>query len=463
MAVTYTVSLSGATYSVTNTTHTYSISRGATGPAGMTWRGAWSGATAYVATDGVSYDGASYISILAGTNKNPATQTTYWSKIAAKGDTGPAGPSSTPEIGEIRRFPGGAPSALWRPCDGSAYLQATYPLPYAAVGLRNDFAAMSEIALGGYYITVHNCLEYGGGRFVGAGVRVGWSADNGATWTQGLTPADGDLWGDFRNVAYSASLNVWVLVGMGGVIYYSSDGGAHWTAATSSFGETGIYGVEWCGTQFIACGGSGKVATSPNGIDWTQRTSGLSWTNRSVAYSTAGAFTLIGDEQGYIIKSSNGVDWVTVASAANNGTGFCYDLAYCAAMDVFLSGDNAAASVQFSRNGTNWTIIKYEALNQYTYRVTSDGKVFYILAGGNGLVYKMGEDMVMRPMISYGAMGFQGGIAVSGVTCLVAGRTGKDYTVTKLTPSYNSATSFRVPSPSLDAGIFADSYIYFGS
>ena len=48
------------------------------------WQGAYSGATAYVADDVVSYNGSSYICILASTNNLP-TNTTYWNLMAQTG------------------------------------------------------------------------------------------------------------------------------------------------------------------------------------------------------------------------------------------------------------------------------------------------------------------------------------------------------------------------------------------
>ena len=48
------------------------------------WQGAYSGATAYVADDVVSYNGSSYICILASTNNLP-TNTTYWNLMAQSG------------------------------------------------------------------------------------------------------------------------------------------------------------------------------------------------------------------------------------------------------------------------------------------------------------------------------------------------------------------------------------------
>jgi hypothetical protein len=73
---------------------------GATGPAGangadgMGWedayKGTWSGATAYVIGDTVTYNGSSYVAISVHTN-NPPPNTTYWGVLAAKGNAGPTG------------------------------------------------------------------------------------------------------------------------------------------------------------------------------------------------------------------------------------------------------------------------------------------------------------------------------------------------------------------------------------
>ena len=58
------------------------------------WRGAYSGATAYVANDVVSYNNSTYICILASTGNLP-TNTTYWSLMALAGAGDVVGPASS--------------------------------------------------------------------------------------------------------------------------------------------------------------------------------------------------------------------------------------------------------------------------------------------------------------------------------------------------------------------------------
>ncbi len=94
---------------------------------GGTWRGAWSGATAYAVNDEASYGGSSYIAIVAGTNHEPDTSPSYWNVVAAKGDTGATGPAgSTGATG-----PTGAA--------GTAAAAVVTSLPTAGSGTRGSF------------------------------------------------------------------------------------------------------------------------------------------------------------------------------------------------------------------------------------------------------------------------------------------------------------------------------------
>ena len=59
--------------------------QGPTGARGLTWRADWSSATDYVSDDAVQFGGKSYVALQAGTNKNPASEPTFWSLLAAAG------------------------------------------------------------------------------------------------------------------------------------------------------------------------------------------------------------------------------------------------------------------------------------------------------------------------------------------------------------------------------------------
>jgi hypothetical protein len=58
------------------------------------WQGAYAGGTAYTVDDVVSYNGSSYICILASTGNLP-TNATYWEQMSAKGTNGTDGTDLT--------------------------------------------------------------------------------------------------------------------------------------------------------------------------------------------------------------------------------------------------------------------------------------------------------------------------------------------------------------------------------
>lgn len=62
--------------------------KGDVGENGLNWSGDWDSQTGYDVNDGVSYNGTSYISIQAGLNKIPSTETAFWEVLAEKGDQG---------------------------------------------------------------------------------------------------------------------------------------------------------------------------------------------------------------------------------------------------------------------------------------------------------------------------------------------------------------------------------------
>lgn len=68
----------------------YSTYEGSATPAevGFTPEGTWSSGSSYQTNDVVSYNGSSYLAIQASTNQNPASATSYWMVLAAKGDAG---------------------------------------------------------------------------------------------------------------------------------------------------------------------------------------------------------------------------------------------------------------------------------------------------------------------------------------------------------------------------------------
>lgn len=68
--------------------------QGAQGVPGLLWRGAWNAGTAYAVNDAVTFNGASYRRLVAGTTPGlPDADVANWALFAAKGDAGPVGAS----------------------------------------------------------------------------------------------------------------------------------------------------------------------------------------------------------------------------------------------------------------------------------------------------------------------------------------------------------------------------------
>lgn len=110
-----------------------------------------------------------------------------------------------------------------------------------------------------------NCLATNAGTTVAAGNSgTLYYSTNATTWTAGTSNTATTLTG----VAYGNG--VWVAVGNAGTLISSTDG-ITWTVRTSSFGTSSISDVAYSNGTFMAVSSStNKIATSKDGINWTQ-------------------------------------------------------------------------------------------------------------------------------------------------------------------------------------------------
>lgn len=103
-----------------------------------------------------------------------------------------------------------------------------------------------------------------------------------------------------------------VAVGSSGQVATSPDGNT-WTAQSSGVSDS-LNGVAWTGTRLVAVGNGGRIVTSPDGVSWTARTSGTAQALLGIAY-TGSKLVAVG-RNGTVITSSDGTSW----SAATSGT-----------------------------------------------------------------------------------------------------------------------------------------------
>lgn len=129
----------------------------------------------------------------------------------------------------------------------------------------------------------------------------------------------------------------------------------NWTARTSNSPDE-LYGIAYGNGTFVAVGdsigGTGSVATSPDGVTWTFRNSGTAEILYGVAYGTD-KFVAVGSG-GKVLTSPDGITWT---SRTSNTTKPLYAVAYGNNLYVAVGDRNGAGAppVITSPDGITWT------------------------------------------------------------------------------------------------------------
>lgn len=145
----------------------------------------------------------------------------------------------------------------------------------------------------------------------------------------------------------------------GVIAAYSSDG-ATWADVSAGTGSTAaLNAVTYDGSQFVAVGTSGRVATTPDGINWTNRTSGQTTALRGVAAGT-GALVAVGDTALIIRSTDAGVTWTPATVPAPLGTtttlrAVTYAGGQFVAVGFDQVGQIISTVILTSPDGTTWT------------------------------------------------------------------------------------------------------------
>jgi len=188
------------------------------------------------------------------------------------------------------------------------------------------------------------------------GSAASWGTVNGLiNWTQRATSnIDGN--GGYYQIAYNGS-NLYVAVGNSGKLATSPDG-ITWTSRTSGFGANEIYSVAYGNGVWVIVGVSGLISSSTDGITWTARTSNMSTnTIQHVAYLN-GTFVAVGEGAnggtGGITTSTNGTTWTKRTTPASSGsTG--YYVTYANGYYVVATSSGTSKNLLFSTDLVTWT------------------------------------------------------------------------------------------------------------
>lgn len=148
--------------------------------------------------------------------------------------------------------------------------------------------------------------------------------------------------------AYGASL--YVVGGTNGYIATSPDG-VTWTQQASQFVGQTVYGLVWSGSLFVAVGAAAKVSTSPDGVTWTARTATGAAGALLMSVGFGNGLYVIGGQSGYLATSPDGVTW-TQRTSSFGATNLESPVAYGAG--VYVVG-GASGTIASSPDGTTWT------------------------------------------------------------------------------------------------------------
>jgi len=110
--------------------------RGPQGPAGVSFKGAWSSETGYLANDAVSYDGSTYLALQTSLGARPDTVPAAWALLAqggSAGATGPAGMAATVSIGTVTTTAPGTPATVTNSGNAAAAV-FNFSIPQGAAG-----------------------------------------------------------------------------------------------------------------------------------------------------------------------------------------------------------------------------------------------------------------------------------------------------------------------------------------
>ena len=165
-----------------------------------------------------------------------------------------------------------------------------------------------------------------------------------------------------NGVAWNGSY--WVVVassgGNSGAVIATSYDGMNWVARSSPFDVNAALGIAWNGSLWVAVGttvatGAGiinGIATSSDGITWTERNTALTGTKGSVAWS--GRLWAVASSSNYVITSQDGVTWAAarqIATLTNIG-GITWNGTLWIATGTGQSGISAIAT---SPDAQTWT------------------------------------------------------------------------------------------------------------
>ena len=199
----------------------------------------------------------------------------------------------------------------------------------------------------------------------------------GATWTPQVFGTANNI----QEIAYNGEL--FVAVGDGGAIATSPDG-ITWTQRNASQTITGnnLEDVIWNGSHWIAVGFNGTIITSLNAISWSLVTSGTTQSLRAVTWD--GNQAVVVGANGTILKSSDLSTWSTATTVplTNQFDDVVYRQLGASSGQFITVGQTGA--VMTSTDGDTWTAVTVPTSNNLEAVSFDEDKI--VAVGLNGAI-----------------------------------------------------------------------------
>ena len=182
--------------------------------------------------------------------------------------------------------------------------------------------------------------------------------------------------------------------GVGGPIYfasyaiYTSPNGTNWTLRTSGSGGI-LLGITYGNNQFAAVGTQGLIVTSTDGSNWTRQISGTTNDLRGITYGN-NEYVAVG-AHGQVLTSPDGVTWTGNIAGSGDFSGIAYG------NNTFVAAGTAIFS---SPDGMTWTQRASQGGNAIAY----GNKSFAVVgAGGTILQFSLPPELGPVKLLSSGA------------------------------------------------------------
>lgn len=186
-----------------------------------------------------------------------------------------------------------------------------------------------------------------------------------------------------NDICYANDL--FVGVGNSGTIITSPDG-VTWTERTSGVNNE-LNKICYANNLFVAVGANGTIITSPDGETWTQRTSGVEGlfpnTIKSVVYCSLFNLFVACGEFTKILTSPDGVTWseidfTDVGFSYKNCAYYCDELSF-----ILVAGE--ASQIYTSNDGLDWISLRDASNDDFSYIIYDERKRQFISSGLGGI------------------------------------------------------------------------------